>query len=248
MTRKVCAAILVALILTRWLPIWQPIAAAVAQAGTMPAVGHSATASLVGPSWTVSATNGAIVVELNYNSLTITSDSIVWSGTGGAPVRLGTIRGGAAGTVTSVIWCIPAVASSTGTITSNTSLLVDQNFNADVYSGVDQATPCTDWTTSIVATSSLSLTPANLTANDGMAGMLSTLANLANPCVSVGNPRLRDTAGTVSICAGDNTGTNGITTADSGGGSDDKSRAAVRIAAVATGSVSHSLGLLKVGS
>lgn len=129
-------------------------------------------------SFAVSGTNPVILVCIALFSPgtgTFTVSSVVVSAglTAGTPVEVKNIQtsAGANGTFIS-IWAIPA-PSGTGTITVTLSGSTAYQSNAILMSGADQTTPCpaADAASTSGVTNPLSVTPANLTANDAAVGM-----------------------------------------------------------------------------
>lgn len=194
-----------------------------------PATGSSFTYT----SFAVSGTNPVILVWIGLDSTTATVSSVAVSAglTAGTPVEVKTQRFNAS---YSSIWAIPA-PSGTGTITVTLSASVPWQSNAELMSGADQTTPCpgADSVSAGAETTSQSLTPANLTANDASyMGAASTVA---------GNP--------TGITGGTATYTNGTTSVNAQTGyrlgtgalvanwddSSDQASVAVRVMAAAGG-------------
>lgn len=135
----------------------------------------SAQPDLVLTSFAVSGTNPVIVLNIAWSSTTVTVSSIVLSAglTGGTPVEIKTLRSTAGtGKTTNIsVWAIPA-PSGTGTITVNLSGAVDCFLDALLLQGADQTTPCpiADAVSTQGITNPLTVTAANLTANDATVG------------------------------------------------------------------------------
>lgn len=206
---------------------------AVAFDSTIPAVTHANASSITSGNWTISGPNPAMVVEIVFNSTTITVSSVTWSLGAGTPVQIAIVRGGSGFATTSAIWAVPAPTTGTGTLQVTLSSGVDFVFNADNFTGADQTTPCPsgDAQTDTTTAASLTLTPTNLTANDATAGCGASTANVTSASP---HQTMLTNAPAVGEVAGYATGTTGLTTVISGTGND-RSRAAVRIVAVSAG-------------
>lgn len=131
-------------------------------------------------SYAISGTNPAVAIGIGLSDNTISVSSVVCSAGltcadqgNGANNGLGVVAQNAAGSNNTrvEIWSL-AAPSGTGTITVTFSGAVQYQANALLFSGADQATPCpaADATGTTGATNPLSVTPANLTANDAVVG------------------------------------------------------------------------------
>lgn len=165
--RNIRAAVLLGLVLVA-LP---RIAAAQVAIGTgtptrslTPATGTGATSS----AWTVSGSGIAIVVKIGTQSAP-TSVNVTTTFTSGTPTQCGTFDTSAAGAL--YLWVIPNVTAGTGTYTVTLGSSVAYQVTADYFTGTDTTTPCQDAVSSETNSgSTITVTPANLTANDAAAG------------------------------------------------------------------------------
>lgn len=208
---------------------------AVAHSSTVPAVTHANTTTITSPSWTISGSNGVILVGITLASTTITVSSVTWSLGSGTAVQIASARGGSGNSGLTSVWAIPAPTTGAGTVAVTVSSAVDFDFGADFFTGADQTTPCpiADATTSVATTTPQTLTPANLTANDAS---FMTVCSIATSISSITpNQTLVTNVPSASIGVGYNTGATGVTATYAATG-DDRSLVAVRIAAVAAAS------------
>lgn len=195
---------------------------------------------------TISGSNLVIIAQATYSSTSITVSSVTWS-LGGTGVEAKLIRGGLSGGVTTVIWCIPAPTGGTGTVEFDLSGSASTwRFSADYFTGADQTTPCPtgDAVTDITATNTYSLTPSNLTANDGTSIAGGDSSSSINS-VSV-NQILIDNTTSVDIGTGYTlgTGASGMTMSDS---NDAHSVVAIRIAAASSAAAATSNNMPLMG-
>jgi hypothetical protein len=134
--------------------------------------------SIAYTSFAVSGTNPVIVLIIAYydaaTTTTVSGVAVSAGLTAGTPVEV-VFRRCTANSGTAVsIWAIPA-PSGTGTITATLSASVPWQSNAILLQGADQTTPCPTGDAASTdnaggATNPLSVTPANLTANDAAVG------------------------------------------------------------------------------
>lgn len=193
--------------------------------------------SIAYTSFAVSGTNPVILLLIALNSATATVSSVVLSAglTGGTLVEVITIRNtqGANNTYLS-IWAIPA-PTGTGTITATLSASVPWQSNAILMAGADQTTPCpgADAVTATGVTNPLTVTPANLTANDAAVG-IGANGNDGDAPTFNQTQTFNNNTTTINAAAGYHLGT-GAVTVTWGTPSSVDAMAAVRVAAAAGG-------------
>jgi hypothetical protein len=162
---------------------------------------------------TVSGSQPVLGVSIGLNQTAgQTVSSITWS-RGGSLSACKTFDDALNPTTFGTIWTLAAPAAGAGTLTITYSASVDYQADAWVFSGADQTTPCTTGdavTSQEPAGTSVTLTPANLTASDASTG-LATLTLLGNMNGVSPNQRYLDNTTNVNLETGDATGTTGIT-------------------------------------
>jgi hypothetical protein len=132
-------------------------------------------ASFTYPSFAVSGTNPVILVLTAVNTVagaTVTNVAVS-AGLSGTPAAVIAVANTlVSGTTYVSVWAI-AAPSGTGTITVTLSASAAYQSNAILFQGADQTTPCpgADAVSAQGATNPLSVTPANLTANDAAVGI-----------------------------------------------------------------------------
>jgi hypothetical protein len=177
---------------------------------------------------TVSGTNPVLMAGIGLDSATATVSSVSWSLGSGTPLEVKNAR---SGTAFGSLWAIPAPVAGAGTLTINKSAAaINHQIDALVYSDAHQATPCpaADAVSSVAASASETLTPANLTANDATCGMgVNTVGD--NPTGVNPNNRYTNSTTSVNLQTGDNTGTTGVTVTYSPGSGGSYAKIAARI-------------------
>jgi hypothetical protein len=199
---------------------------AVAYGGTTVS-GKATGSSFTSPNIKVSGSNPLLVVDIGISSTTATVSSVSFSA-GGTGVQAISARSTDA---LSAIWCIPAPTTGTGTVTVNLSTSVAYQYAISLYNGADQTTPCPagNAVSSTASQMLTSVTPTNLTANDGSSASC-TLTVSGNPTGVGQYQRSLDATSAVNLETGDNFGTGGVNCAyDSTSGN--HSVTAIRIAA-----------------
>jgi len=211
--------------------------------------------SIAWTSYAVSGSNPTIVLLIATNSSdpnsTMTVSSVVLSAglTGGTPIECGTRRQGASTAISYVsIWAIPA-PTGTGTITATLSASVAYQATAILMSGAHQTTPCASGDTVTAGTNTpnpLSVTPANLTANDAAVGMGAN-ANDGDAPTFNQTSVVNSNSTAVNAAGGYHLGTGAVTVTWGVAANDDNLVGARIQAAAAGGVVGHQLMLLGVG-
>lgn len=204
--RKLLAAIIAACIILYPMSAWAAVAyGSVATANRATSTGFT-TASI-----TVSGTNPVLVVHMGLEASTgQTVSAVSWS-LGGTGVLVKVIQAGGSN-AREETWCIPAPVGGSGTASATFSASVAYQYGVILYTGADQTTPCPtgDAVSDTAITTATTLTPTNLTANDGSsAGCASDLAD--NPTSVTPNQRSLDSSTAVNLETGDNFGTTGVT-------------------------------------
>lgn len=159
---------------------------------------------------TVSGTNPVLIIDVGLDSTTETVSSVSWSLGSGTALEIKNVRNS---TAFSSVWAIPAPGAGAGTVTVNKSAAsINHQIDVQVWTGADQTTPCPtgDAVTSIVHQAATTLTPTNLTANDGTAGNgINTVGD--TPTSVTPNQRYLNSTTSVNQETGDATGTTGVT-------------------------------------
>jgi hypothetical protein len=106
-----------------------------------------------------------IIGAVAISSATITVTSATWS-LGGTPAQVSSSR--SAGNVLVSIWAVPAPTTGNGSFRFGYSASGHVNGIITCYTGANQSTPsaAADRVTSVSVSTNITLTPANLTAND----------------------------------------------------------------------------------
>lgn len=200
-----------------------------AVANVSPATGSSFNISITAPS-----TNPVIVVGIGLESTTATVSSVSWSLGSGTTVEVLTARKSDA---FASVWAIPAPTAGAGTISVTLSASVAYQAGAETFTGAHQTTPCPGAdavaSTPTGAPANVTITPANLAANDASFGIgVNTVAN--NPTGVTANDRFKNSTTNVNIQVGDSSGT-GALTATYSDSSDNRACVGVRIAEAAAG-------------
>jgi hypothetical protein len=186
------------------------------------AVAFDIAASVVhntGASFTISHTIGSVanpvlVVHVAIASATVTVSSVSWDLGSGTTVGVlrAALSGSGAGAIE--IWTIPAPVTGAGTITVNLSASAAFHGVSHSFSGADQTTPASaaDNASSQPTGSQTSVTetPANLTANDASSGGGINIV-AGNPSSVTPNQTYLNNSGAVNMETGYAIGTGGIT-------------------------------------
>lgn len=200
-----------------------------AVANVSPATGSSFNISITAPS-----TNPVIVVGIGLEGTTVTVSSVSWSLGSGTAVEVLTARKSDA---FASVWAIPAPTAGAGTVAVTLSASVAYQGGAETFTGAHQTTPCPAAdavaSTPTGAPANVTITPANLTANDASFGTgVNTVSN--NPTGITANDRFKNSTTNVNIQVGDSSGT-GALTATYTDTSDNRAAVGVRIAEAAAG-------------
>jgi hypothetical protein len=177
-------------------------------------IGNSSGTPSAGPltssSWTISGSELGIFVKIAIadSSHAVTVTAVTWSLGSGTPVEVFTHR--IADTYAS-IWAIPAPTAGSGTYSVTFSGSVQYQIAANYFTGCHQTTPGTDGAFADGATPDpLSVTPANLTANDAAVG-IGANANGGDAPVIQQTETYNDNSTNVNASAGYHLGTGAIT-------------------------------------
>lgn len=181
---------------------------AVAEVATADATPGTANSFTIGI--TVSGTNPVLSVKVGLKDATATVSSVSWNLGSGTTVEIKNLR--SSNNAYASIWMIPAPGAGAGTITVNLSASVLFIGNATCFSGASQSAPsaAADAVTSTSNGAAVTLTPANLTANDASDG-IGVNVDAGNWTSATPNQRSINNASNPGNLAGDATGTTGVT-------------------------------------
>jgi len=213
---------------------------AVAYSSSQSARGTSAAQAT--PSITVSGTNPVLVIGLtiDVSGGNPTINSVTFGGTG-TPVSVIDIGTTA---VRTAIWVVPAPSGS-GVVTLNLSASKPVQISVSLFTGANQTTPCpaADAVSSMADVTSITLSPANLTANDGSYGAFGH--TIIDDCTGVTpNAILTDSTTAVNFQTGYRIGTGSLvggTTNDGPGLKTAECAVRIAVAAAATGPMNPGL-------
>jgi hypothetical protein len=183
-------------------------------ANVAPATNNSFTISITVPSG-----NPVLMVGIGLESTTATVTSVSWSLGSGTAVEVKTSR---LNNSFASVWVLPNPGVGAGTVTVNLSASVAFQGAAETFTGGHQTTPCptADAVGPTGTAASLTITPANVTADDGAFGMAaSTVA--ANPTGVSLNDRFKNNTTNVNYQCGDRLGIGALTANWDGAGADE---------------------------